>query len=320
MADHITFIGLGAMGYGMASNLRKKMDSSQTLFVYDVVRESCERFQGELGEYGPVEIVDSPAAGVDKSRTLVTIVPKSENVREVYLDGPGAVINATKGDRLVLECSTIDVQTTREVGAKVAEAGLGMYLDAPVSGGPIGAANGTLSFLLGQSDEDTATASRITQIVHMMANPGKVVFCGGLGTGLVAKICNNYLSFCNMLSIAESMSMGVRLGIDKHVLFKCISNSGGNSATFHNFQPCPGVIPHLPSSNRFKAGFRPFMIVKDLSLGVEAGAQAGVQTTMAEAALETYRKAMEDPRCRDRDATSVWLMINGLTDEDVEIS
>lgn len=134
-----------------------------------------------------------------------------------------------------------------------------------------------------------------------MANPEKIVFCGALGNGLVAKICNNYLSFCNMLSIAESMSIGVRLGIDKHVLFKCISNSGGNSATFHNFQPCPGLISHLPSSNGFKAGFRPLMMVKDLSLGVEAGQQAGIQTSMASTALETFRRAMEDPRCQVKD-------------------
>lgn len=135
----------------------------------------------------------------------------------------------------------------------------------------------------------------------MMANPDKIVFCGQLGNGLAAKICNNYLSFCNMLSIAEAMSIGIRLGVDKHTLFNCIKNSGGNSATFHNFQPCPGVIPHLPSSNGFKAGFRPLMMVKDLGLGVEAGEQTGINAAMAKTALETFKKAMDDPRCKVSD-------------------
>lgn len=134
----------------------------------------------------------------------------------------------------------------------------------------------------------------------MMGKPEKIVFCGQLGNGLAAKICNNYLSFCNMLSIAESMSIGVKLGVDRHVLFDCIKNSGGNSATFHNFQPCPGVIPHLPSSNGFKAGFRPFMVAKDLDLAVHAGVQTGINATMAQTALATFKKAMDDPRCKVR--------------------
>lgn len=139
---------------------------------------------------------------------------------------------------------------------------------------------------------------RIKTIILMMASPEKVVFCGKLGNGLAAKITNNYLSFCNMLSIAEAMSIGIRLGVDKHVLFDCIKNSGGNSATFHNFQPCPGVIPHLPSSNGFRVGFRPLLMVKDLTLAVDAGEQTGINATMAETALITFKKAMEDPRCK----------------------
>lgn len=138
----------------------------------------------------------------------------------------------------------------------------------------------------------------IESVVVMMGSPEKIVFCGKLGNGIGAKITNNYLSFCNMLSIAEAMSIGIRLGVDKHVLFNCIKNSGGNSATFHNFQPCPGLIDHLPSSNGFKAGFRPLMVVKDLSLAVEAGKQTGINATMAQTALATFTKATEDRRCK----------------------
>ncbi|OAP57936.1 hypothetical protein AYL99_08674 [Fonsecaea erecta] len=304
------------MGYGMAGNVRKKMSPSAKLLVHDVSRDACERFVQEFADLGPIEIVGSPKAGVDQSGTLITSVPSGKNVQEVYLEGTGAVIRASKRDRIILECSTVDVQTTRDVGSKVIEAGIGHYFDSPVSGGPIGAKNGTLSMLIGHAEEDEVIAQRIKSVAAMMASPEKIIFCGQLGNGLGAKIVNNYLSFCNMLSIAEAMSIGIRLGVDKHVLFNCVKNSGGNSATFHNFQPCPGLLPHLPSSQGFKAGFRPMMIVKDLTLGVEAGEQTGIDATMAKNALQTFRKAMEDPRCKDRDATSVWLMINGLDSVD----
>ncbi|CAK7233701.1 hypothetical protein SBRCBS47491_008700 [Sporothrix bragantina] len=309
------------MGYGMAGNVRKNMAPSGVLYVYDVVPSACERFVEEFRERGPIEIVKAPLEGVQRSHTLISMVPNGANVRDVYLDGgEGSIINAFPADRLFLECSTIDVQSTREVGNEIMGRGLGHYVDAPVSGGAIGARNGTLSFLIGHSGEgaedNKSLAARIRKTALMMANPDKIVFCGQLGNGLAAKISNNYLSFCNMLSIAEAMSIGIRLGVDKHILFNCIKSSGGNSATFHNFQPCPGVVPHLPSSNGFKAGFRPLMMAKDLGLGVEAGEQTGINATMAKTALETFKKAMVDPRCKDRDATSVWLMINGLESVD----
>ncbi|POR32519.1 3-hydroxyisobutyrate dehydrogenase, partial [Tolypocladium paradoxum] len=286
------------MGYGMAGNVRMKMSSSGVLLIHDVVRDTCDKFVHEFKEFGTIQIVDTPEAGVNQSNTIITMVPRGVNVREVYLDGVGAVKNAAKADRVILECSTIEVQTTREVGNEIMQAGIGKYFDTPVSGGAISAKNGTLSFLIGHSEDDIPMAKRIAEVVRMMANPEKIIFCGKLGNGLGAKICNNYLSFCNMLSIAEAMSIGIRLGVDKHTLFNCIRNSGGNSATFHNFQPCPGLIPHLPSSNDFKPGFRPFMMVKDLTLAVEAGEQTGINATMAQTALETFRKAMEDPRCK----------------------
>lgn len=123
------------MGYGMAGNVRRKMAPSGTLFIYDVVRDACERFIDEFKNLGRIEIVETPKAGVDQSKILITMVPRGANVRQVYLQGPGAVIEATKADRLLLECSTIDVQTTREVGYKVRSSGIGHYVDTPVSVG-----------------------------------------------------------------------------------------------------------------------------------------------------------------------------------------
>lgn len=125
------------MGYGMAGNVRSKMSPSGTLFIHDVARSACERFVEEFGSLGPIEIVNTPKDGLDRSDTLITVVPRGVNVQEVYLQGPGAVIRSTqKPDRLIFECSTIDVKTTREVGDAIREAGIGRYFDSPVSVGP----------------------------------------------------------------------------------------------------------------------------------------------------------------------------------------
>lgn len=121
------------MGYNMAANIRKKMVPHGILFIQDISRDACDRFVQEFGDLGAIEIANSPKAGVDQSNTIITMVPRGENVKEVYLQGPGAVIDSAKGNRLILECSTIDVQTTREVGEKVIQADLGNYYDAPVS-------------------------------------------------------------------------------------------------------------------------------------------------------------------------------------------
>lgn len=121
------------MGYGMAGNLRAKMSPHGTLFIHDVVRETCDRFVREFGHLGRVQAIDTPKEGADQSYTLLTMVPRGSDVREVYLEGAGAVVKATKANRLILECSTIDVRTTREVGEQIRQAGVGHYFDTPVS-------------------------------------------------------------------------------------------------------------------------------------------------------------------------------------------
>lgn len=122
------------MGYGMAGNVRKNMAPSSVLYVYDVVSSACERFIEEFRETGPIMVIKTPLEGVEQSHTLISMVPGGANVRDIYLDGgEGSVVHASPADRLFLECSTIDVQTTREVGNEITQRGLGHYVDAPVS-------------------------------------------------------------------------------------------------------------------------------------------------------------------------------------------
>lgn len=130
----LTFAGLGQMGYGMATNVRKKISKNSTMYINDINAKACEQFVKECGEYGTIEIVKSAKEAASKSQILISIVPASKHVRQVYLDDENSVIAAPKDEnRLILECSTIDAETTREVGDKIMQAGLGRYVDAPVS-------------------------------------------------------------------------------------------------------------------------------------------------------------------------------------------
>ena len=139
--------------------------------------------------------------------------------------------------------------------------------------------------------------SRVRDVTSMMGNPQKIFLCGKLGTGLAAKISNNYLSGTFMVAIAEAMAIGIRAGVDKNALAEVIKNSSGMSWMGDHMQPVPGIIPEAPSSNDYKPGFRHELMIKDMSLGTEAGKLHGIDPTMANTALEAVKKAAKDPRC-----------------------
>lgn len=155
-------------------------------------------------------------------------------------------------------------------------------------------------------------ASRIGQVLTMLGRPEKFFWCGRLGAGLAAKISNNYISCTILLVIAEAMAIGVKHGIDPKLLQDIIHNSSGQSFMGDHVNPVPGVVPHAPSSNNWKLGFKTQMMVKDIGLGVEAAKKVGIKPTMAEAAVELWKQAAEDPRCIDRDGSSIWLHINDI--------
>lgn len=285
----------------MALNVRKKMPKTATLYVYDVFMQTCDKFSlmcSEIGELGPVLPVESSKEAATKADTVISMVPGPKDVRTVYLDEERGVIAAPKSDkRLILECSTIDSQTTRDVGKALMDAGLGTYVDTPVSGGSSGAAAGILSFMMGCHETDTH-AARVKGIVGMMGDPKKQFCCGAVGTGLAAKISNNYMSGIINVAMAETMAIGIRSGVDPKVLHDVIMNSSGMSWMAGHKQPVPHVVPEASSSNDYKPGFRVELMIKDLSLGVEAGGITGINPTIANAALETYYKANEDDRCK----------------------
>ncbi|KAJ9503154.1 hypothetical protein H2202_001308 [Exophiala xenobiotica] len=321
MEGNYAFIGLGAMGFAMAGNIRKKMPSNSTLYVFDVYRPSCERFVSEHSGTGPIVISQSVKDATSDSKVVISIVPTADNVRQVYLDQQtGLMAGPADADRLILECSTIDSASTREVGEALKLSGRGHYVDSPVSGGVPAAEAGTLSFMIGSkgpSEEGSAEnmTGRINDVLTTMGQPKKFFWCGRLGAGLAAKISNNYISCTFLLVIAEAMAMGVRNGIEPKLLQDVIHNSSGQSFMGDHVNPVPGVVPHAPSSNNWRLGFKTQMMIKDIGLGVDAAKRVGIQPTMAEAAIEVWKKAAEDPRCIDRDGSSVWLHINDIRDE-----
>jgi len=166
-------------------------------------------------------------------------------------------------------------------------------------GGVPGAQAGNLAFLIGHSAPEDAdpVSKRIEAVVSMMGEPKKFFYCGKLGAGLAAKISNNYLSGTILLATAEAMAIGVRSGMDPKLLYECIKNSTGQSWMLDHVTPIPNIVPTVPSSNNWKPGFKTQMMIKDISLGIEAGKLTGIAPTMAEAALPTYEKAAADRRC-----------------------
>lgn len=176
--------------------------------------------------------------------------------------------------------------------------------------------------LIGHAKVEAADpfTERIECVLSMMGSPQKFFWCGKVGAGLAAKISNNYLSCSMIIAVAEAMAIGIRSGVDPKLLYDVIHNSTGQSFMGDNVCPVPGIVPHAPSSNNWKLGFKTQMMIKDIALGVEAGNRVGIIPRFGETALNVWKKAAKDPRCMDRDGSSVWLFINDELAEEKSIN
>ncbi|KXS93823.1 hypothetical protein AC579_8793 [Pseudocercospora musae] len=164
--------------------------------------------------------------------------------------------------------------------------------------------------MIGSPPASSATQRRIQSLIHKMANPSKVFFCGPLGSGVAAKISNNYLSGSFNVAISQAMSMGILSGVDPQTLFDVIKSSSGQSWMAENHQPVPGLVESAPSSRGWERSFGHAMMMKDLGLGVAAAKDVGIEPTMGERALELYQRAVEDEDVKDLDYTSIYKLIN----------
>lgn len=271
----IGFIGLGNMGGPMALNLLK---AGHKLAVFDLVAASVQKLTdaGAQAFNSPAEVA---AQDID---VLITMLPASAHVRTVYM-GENGVLSSIKGHVLLIDSSTIDPQTARDVSAAAAKQGNAM-LDAPVSGGTGGAQAGTLTFMVGGAETDFAKAKPILE--KMGKN---IVYCGGSGNGQVAKIANNMLLGISMIGAAEAMNLGVSLGMDPKVLAGIINTSSGRCWSSEVYNPYPGVVETAPASRDYTGGFGADLMLKDLGLATEAAKSVKAAVTLGATAQQLYQ-------------------------------
>ncbi|MCQ4295152.1 3-hydroxyisobutyrate dehydrogenase [Pseudomonas stutzeri] len=272
---HIGFIGLGNMGAPMAHNLLK---AGHQLSVFDLNASAVESLAGA----GALP-VDSPTAiAQGNAELIITMLPAAAHVKSVYL-GENGLIASSRAGVMLIDCSTIDPHSAREVAKAAAEHGNPM-LDAPVSGGTGGAAAGTLTFMVGGSDADFDRAQPI------LAAMGKnIVHCGAAGNGQVAKVANNMLLGISMIGVAEAMALGVALGMDAKTLAGVINTSSGRCWSSDTYNPFPGVLENAPASRGYSGGFGSDLMLKDLGLATEAAKQVRQPVILGALAQQLYQ-------------------------------
>ncbi|MBV8778277.1 MAG: 3-hydroxyisobutyrate dehydrogenase [Alphaproteobacteria bacterium] len=270
----IGFIGLGNMGGPMAANLVK---SQHQVTGYDVVTAPVGNLEQQGGK--PAATVAEAAAAGD---IVITMLPAGPQVRQVYL-GPDGIIAKAKKGALLIDCSTIDVETARAVAAAAAEAGLQM-LDAPVSGGVMGAQGGTLTFMVGGSE---AAFRKGRPILENMGRT--IVHAGPSGNGQIAKICNNMILACSMIATCEGFALAEKLGLPVQTLFDICSTSTSQNWAMNNYCPMPGPVPAAPSNRGYAAGFTAANMLKDLRLSQQAAGTAAAATPLGAAAANLYQ-------------------------------
>jgi 3-hydroxyisobutyrate dehydrogenase len=275
----VGFIGLGNMGAPMAVNLVK---AGHVVTGYDLSPAPLEALSKAGGK-----IAASAADAARGASVIITMLPSGEHVRDVYFH-QGGLIEVTAAERpLLIDCSTIDVDSARAVTAAAEAAGLAM-LDAPVSGGTAGAHNGTLTFMVGGTEEAFARGKPVLEAM------GKNIFhAGGPGAGQAVKICNNMMLAINMVGVSEGFLLAEKLGLDWGKLHQICATATSNSWALSNYCPAPGPVPAAPSNRDYAPGFAAALMVKDVKLSQAAAEATGSPTPLAAKALSFYQQVVD---------------------------
>jgi 3-hydroxyisobutyrate dehydrogenase len=275
----IGFIGLGNMGLPMAQNLIK---SGHPVCGYDVSAAALDKFSAAGGI--AVRALDVASMGVDM---IITMLPAREHVREVYL-GQGGVLASAAPGTLLIDCSTVDVETARAVAAAAKVNELEM-LDAPVSGGVTGAQAGTLTFMVGGSDQAFGRAKPVLEAM------GKIIVqAGAAGSGQAAKICNNMILGISMIAVCEAFVLAEKLDLDPHKLFEISSQSSGQCWSMTSYCPVPGLVPTSPANRDYQPGFTAAMMLKDLKLAQDAARLTLAVSPLGAGATAVYQRFVDD--------------------------
>jgi len=272
----IAFLGLGHMGLPMATNLARAGHDVRGFDVVDAARESA-------AASGLAVAADAQAA-VEGADVVITMFPTGRHVVEAYAGSDGVVgLLAAVGRRaLFIDCSTISVDEARAAHKLAGSAGH-RSLDAPVSGGVVGAENATLAFMVGGSDEDFELARPFLEAMGR-----RIVHCGGAGLGQAAKVCNNMILGVTQIAVGEAFVLGERLGLSHEALYEVASNASGQCWALTTNCPVPGPVPTSPANNEYRPGFAGTLMAKDLNLAAQAIDQVGLDARMGLLARELY--------------------------------
>ncbi|SFC69731.1 3-hydroxyisobutyrate dehydrogenase [Tropicimonas isoalkanivorans] len=265
----IAFIGLGNMGAPMAQNLKK---AGHDVVGFDLAAKP----EG-------IEMADTAAAACEGADVAITMLPNGAILRSVAAE----IIPALPEGAIFIDCSTVDVESARDVAEDVTAAGL-KALDAPVSGGIGGATAGTLTFMIGGDEDAFGQAKPLFDIMGQ-----KAVHCGPSGNGQAAKICNNMILGVTMIATCEAFALADKLGLDRQAMFDVVSTSSGYSWSLNAYCPAPGVGPKSPADNGYAPGFAAELMLKDLRLAQQAAESADADTPMGQAAAALYETFVE---------------------------
>lgn len=276
----IAFIGLGHMGGPMARNL---VTAGHTVLGFDLVPAALDQAASD-----GVTVMASGSEAAAAADIVVTMLPAGEHVLAAYA-GPDGLIAAARPGTLFIESSTIAVDDARAAHALLVAAGH-RGLDAPVSGGVVGAEAATLTIMVGGEEADFAEASAI---LHSVGR--RIVHCGGPGAGQAAKVCNNMILGVTMIAVSEAFVLGEALGLTDQALFDVAANASGQCWALTTNCPVPGPVPTSPANNDYRPGFAGALMAKDLGLAARALEQTGVTAELGARAEEIYRRFAEGP-------------------------
>uniref|UniRef100_A0A7S2RG04 3-hydroxyisobutyrate dehydrogenase n=1 Tax=Mucochytrium quahogii TaxID=96639 RepID=A0A7S2RG04_9STRA len=279
MAGKVGFVGLGHMGFHMANNLLKR---GHQVVAFDVVQTAKDRIKAE-----GAEVAASPAEMAEACSTIITMLPSNDHVKDVYGGNEGILKTLNKGSFCV-DSSTIDPAVSRFVSEQVFNSG-SAFVDAPVSGGVGGAEAGTLTFMVGGSEDSFERSKAVLQNMG-----GNIVHCGDVGTGQVAKLCNNMILAVSMLGVSEAMSLGSKLGIDRKTLAGILNTSTARCWSSDTYNPAPGVMEGVPASRDYEGGFGSALMLKDLGLVQDAAKSVGAPIPMGEHAHSFYQLLVQN--------------------------
>lgn len=268
----IAFIGLGNMGLPMALNLTK---ANHDVVGFDLSEVSCKEAE-KLG----IKIAGSAEQAVKTADVVITMLPKGEHVLSVYQ----SIKASLSANALLIDCSTIDVESAKKAHALAAEDNH-LSVDAPVSGGTGGAQQGTLTFMCGGTEKAFALADPI-----LKAMGKKIVHCGENGAGQAAKMCNNMILGISMIAVSEAFALGEKLGLSHQALFDVASTSSGQCWALTSYCPVPGPVPTSPANNDYNPGFAAGLMLKDLLLSQAAAKQVDASTPLGANATKLYER------------------------------